>query len=188
MTMDVRLDTSQAKISAGGSCCAQNPSRAPGSVAGGVTRPPPGRFYRAFRAAASAVLLGSATLKSLQYARVPAAPHGLWGAPAAEPALVAFEIFLGLWLISGAFPAAARRVAIGCFSVFACYTLYEALSGGGPTQHGTPLEKKSKDFCPKNPSGAHIYYGNPLFAARLLGTVAEGGRTWLPRAAGAVQR
>jgi hypothetical protein len=76
-----------------------------------------------------AALLASAAMKSRQYARLPTVPHGLWGAPAAEPALVAFEIFLGLWLISGAFPAAARRVAIGCFGTFACYTLYEALIG-----------------------------------------------------------
>ena len=44
-------------------------------------------------------------------------------------ALIAWEIFLGMWLISGALPQAARRIAIGCFSVFACYTLYEALAG-----------------------------------------------------------
>jgi hypothetical protein len=134
------------------------------------------------------VLFLAAVLKTRQFGELPypaTAPHGgTWF----ETMLIAWEIFLGLWLISGAFPAAARRVAIGCFSVFACYTLYEALSSGGPTQHGTPLAKKSKDFCPKSPTGAHIYYGNPLFAARLLGTVAEGGRTWLPRAAGAVQR
>ncbi len=46
-----------------------------------------------------------------------------------EPVLAGWEIFLGLWLISGALPTSARRVAIGCFSVFACYTLHEALAG-----------------------------------------------------------
>ena len=44
-------------------------------------------------------------------------------------ASIGSELFLGLWLISGALPEAARRVAIGCFSVFACYTFYEAFAG-----------------------------------------------------------
>jgi hypothetical protein len=73
-----------------------------------------------------AILLAAAVLKLYQHSQLPASSLELaW----TEPLLVALETFLGLWLISGAFPMAARRVAIGCFGTFACYTLYEALIG-----------------------------------------------------------
>jgi hypothetical protein len=78
---------------------------------------------------AGTALLASAALKSRQYASAPATPRGLWSIRSLEPGLIAFEIFSGLWLFTGAFPMVARRVSIGCFSVFACYTLYEALAG-----------------------------------------------------------
>ncbi len=57
---------------------------------------------------------------------LPASPHEIFGL---KSALIAWEMFLGLWLIGGALPEAARRVAVGCFSVFACYTLYDAFAG-----------------------------------------------------------
>ena len=75
------------------------------------------------RACAAGILLAAAALKVGQASR--AAIH----LPGFGPMLTAFELFLGLWLISGTLPTAARRGAIGCFSVFACYTLYEALAG-----------------------------------------------------------
>ncbi len=57
---------------------------------------------------------------------LPGSPNHIFGLKAA---LIAWEIFFGLWLISGALPKAARRVAIGCFAVFACYGFYEVLFG-----------------------------------------------------------
>ncbi len=75
------------------------------------------------------VLFSAAVLKTRQFAEPPypaMAPHGgTWF----ETMLTAWEIFLGLWLISGALPVAARRVAIGCFSLFGIYAFYEALAG-----------------------------------------------------------
>ncbi|MGC8624274.1 MAG: MauE/DoxX family redox-associated membrane protein [Phycisphaerae bacterium] len=75
------------------------------------------------------VLLTAAAGAALQLTHSPLPPLGLEGLPGFVPALIAWEIFLGLWLISGALPAVARRVAIGCFSVFACYAIYEAAIG-----------------------------------------------------------
>ena len=78
---------------------------------------------------AGGALLCAAMLKARQLTRSPIASAGSGGLSAIATALISWETFLGLWLISGARPQAARRVAIGCFSVFACYTLYEALAG-----------------------------------------------------------
>ncbi len=76
-----------------------------------------------------AVLLCAATLNTWGFVHSPGPYAGVQGMPGFEPTLIALEILLGLWLISGASPSPARRLAIGCFSVFACYTLYEALAG-----------------------------------------------------------
>ncbi len=81
------------------------------------------------RNSVGAVLLVAAALKAWQVIHSPALPLGPQGIPGFEPALIGLELFLGLWLTSGASPNAARRAAIGCFSLFACYTLYEALAG-----------------------------------------------------------
>ena len=78
---------------------------------------------------AAAALFTAASLNAWRFIHSPILPSGVEGLPGFEPALIAFEIFLGLWLISGALPKAARRVAIGCFGVFACYAFYEALFG-----------------------------------------------------------
>ncbi len=84
----------------------------------------------------SAIMLGVAimlfcavALTFLQFVRSPLPPRGLQQLPGFVPALITWEIFLGLWLASGTFPMAARRVAIGCFGIFSCYTFYEAISG-----------------------------------------------------------
>ena len=70
-----------------------------------------------------------AAMRGVQAIRSPTPAPRFWPFPGFLPVVVAWETFLGLWLITGTFAAAARRVAIGCFSAFACYTLFEALSG-----------------------------------------------------------
>ena len=80
-------------------------------------------------ASAGAVLVFAAGLEAWQFIQSPI-PRSRWqGLPDFEAGLIGFESFLGLWLMSRALPGAARRVAIGCCSVFACHTLFEALSG-----------------------------------------------------------
>ena len=73
--------------------------------------------------AVGGVLLSAAILRLWHNSVAPLPAHSL------EPPLIAFEICLGLWLVSGALPKAARKVAVGCFSAFACYTFYEAIAG-----------------------------------------------------------
>jgi hypothetical protein len=78
---------------------------------------------------AGAVLLYAVALRLWHFIHASLAPSDIQGLPDFAVPLIGGEVFLGLWLISGALPSAARRVAIGCFSAFACYTLFEALSG-----------------------------------------------------------
>ncbi len=87
------------------------------------------RFRSELFIIAGAWLLCAAALGVWQFVHSPVSLTRLQRVPEFDPALIGWEIFLGLWLISGALPTAARRVAIGCFSVFACYTLYEAFAG-----------------------------------------------------------
>ena len=75
------------------------------------------------------LILFAAVMRGVQALGSPTSAPGLLSLPSIPAVTIAWEIFLGLWLISGALPKAARRIAIGCFSVFACYTLYEALAG-----------------------------------------------------------
>ncbi len=70
---------------------------------------------RLVAACAGASLLLAATLKAGQII----SPPSLSQSPDLLAVGVVWEFFLGLWLISGALPKAARKVAIGCFSVFA---------------------------------------------------------------------
>jgi len=78
---------------------------------------------------AAAALFTAAALKAWQFGHSPVAPSGMQSLPGFDPALISFESFLGLWLTSGALLRAARRVAIGCFGVFACFAFHEAVSG-----------------------------------------------------------
>ena len=119
--MDVLADANCGEVAAGRGLC----GRATGT---GAARPTAIAQWVS-RNAAGAVLLYGAAANAWQFTNSPASLAGIQGMPGFEPALIGFEIFLGLWLISGALPFAARRIAIGCFSVFACYTLYETLAG-----------------------------------------------------------
>jgi hypothetical protein len=100
---------------------ASRPTIFPGAIRGPLARAP--------RSAPGAVLVVAATLGALQAIHSPTPESGLRGLRGFAAALVAWETFLGLWLISGALPVAARRVAIGCFSLFGIYAFYEALAG-----------------------------------------------------------
>ena len=78
---------------------------------------------------AGVILVGAGALKAWRLDHLSIPTPVLQNLAGLEPPLIAFEIFLGLWLVNGALPTAARKVALGCFSAFACYTLYEALAG-----------------------------------------------------------
>ena len=78
---------------------------------------------------AGLILLCSAVLKVWQMIQSPVLPPSPLGIPGFDFVLVGVEIFLGLWLFSGAFAGTARLAAILCFAIFGLYTLYEAVSG-----------------------------------------------------------
>ena len=81
------------------------------------------------RVGLGAVLLTAAALKGYQLATEPVAGGSVLRSRAFLVALVEFELFFGLWLVWGAYPWLTWRLAIGCFSVFACAALYQAFSG-----------------------------------------------------------
>lgn len=176
----------------------------PGRPTVSVSRPPTNPFCRFLVLAVGLLSAAAAMMKPREYVRLPAAEPGQRGIPDFVPVLITFETFLGLWLISGALPRAARRVAIICFSTFACYTLYEALIGKAdcgcfgqvpakPWRTATlweavwpalvPLRTSTVNFFRKQQKlrfklqkmlSAHIYYGSPLFAERLSGIGLDG--------------
>ena len=78
---------------------------------------------------AAVILLISAGLKGGQFIHSSVLSSGWRGLPNSEPVLIGWEIFLGLWLLSGALPLAARRTATGCFALFGGYAFWEALAG-----------------------------------------------------------
>ncbi len=82
-----------------------------------------------FRMAVGLLLLCAAVLKAWQFTHSLVTPAGLERLIGFIPALIGWEVFLGLWLISGIFGNAVRWAAIAGFSLFACYALYEAVSG-----------------------------------------------------------
>jgi hypothetical protein len=86
-------------------------------------------FYKSVHFVAGLVLAAAAAMKIYQFFLSPLSAADLPSLVENRYAPISGECFLGLWLISGTLPSAARRVAIGCFSAFACYTLFEALSG-----------------------------------------------------------
>ena len=78
---------------------------------------------------AGLILLCSAVLKVWQMIQSPVLPPSPLGITRFDFVLIGVEIFLGLWLFSGAFAGTARLAAILCFAIFGLYTLYEAESG-----------------------------------------------------------
>ncbi|MEX2119601.1 MAG: MauE/DoxX family redox-associated membrane protein [Pirellulales bacterium] len=77
---------------------------------------------------AGSVLLAAAGLKADQVATV-ALVAGWSGSHLFLIAQIAFELLLGLWLLSGAYPRQARGAAIFCFVAFAGFSLAKGLAG-----------------------------------------------------------
>ncbi len=74
-------------------------------------------------------LLLAAGLKAYDLATGPIQGAGILQSRWFLIGVVEFELLLGLWLLSGVFPAHAWAVSLGCFACFACVTLHKALSG-----------------------------------------------------------
>jgi hypothetical protein len=81
------------------------------------------------RIVAALLLLVAAGLKAHQLATEPVVAAGFLESRWFLIAVVEFELFLGIWLVSALLPRATRFASIICFSVFACVSLLKALSG-----------------------------------------------------------
>ena len=87
------------------------------------------RGYDALRLFLALLLLTAAGLKAHQLATGPLLGPGLLESRWFLVAVVEFELFFGLWLISGLFSFATWCAAIACFASFACIATWKMLSG-----------------------------------------------------------
>jgi hypothetical protein len=85
--------------------------------------------YDLVRIALGILLLTAAGLKAHQLATEPVAGTGLLDSGWLLMATVEFELFFGLWLLANLWPKPTWAAALACFSLFACVSLYKALSG-----------------------------------------------------------
>lgn len=95
----------------------------------GIVRPDRSAVYTVVRIALGLLLLTAAGLKGYELATEPVAQTGLLTSPWFLIGVVEFELFFGLWLLTGLYRRLTWRVAILCFSAFACVSLYKAVSG-----------------------------------------------------------
>lgn len=75
------------------------------------------------------LLLFAAGLKTHQLSTEPLVSPGILSSRLFVIALIQFEIVLGCWLISGWLPRASTYMAIVCFAVFACHSLFQSFAG-----------------------------------------------------------
>src|SRR5262245_8921771 len=86
-------------------------------------------IHRLIPIAMSLVLVAAALAKGHQLATGPVAEQDLWTSRWFLIAVVAFELFLALWLVCGFHAQLARYVALACFMLFLAVSLVKALTG-----------------------------------------------------------
>lgn len=87
------------------------------------------RGWHLVRIGAAVLLLTAATLKCWQLATEPIIETGLLNSRWLLMVAVEFELFLAVLLLSNVWARPIWTLALVCFSVFACISLYKALSG-----------------------------------------------------------
>jgi hypothetical protein len=75
------------------------------------------------------LLLAAAGLKVHGVATAPVSPAGIFSTAVFQVCLIEFELFVGLWLLSGARPIAAWLTTLLAFSAFAGVSLYQGWLG-----------------------------------------------------------
>lgn len=85
--------------------------------------------YTLIRNMLSFMLLTAAGLKAYALAAKPILGAGLFDSRWLLIGVVEFEFFFGLWLLSGILPKPTWLVALGCFALFACASVYKAVLG-----------------------------------------------------------
>ena len=85
--------------------------------------------YKLIRNLAALVLLAAAGLKAHQLATEPVISAGLLDSRWFLIATIEYELFFGLWLLSAILPKRTWAIALACFGLFACVSLYKAILG-----------------------------------------------------------
>ncbi len=85
--------------------------------------------YDVVRLLLAVVLLLAGGLKAYQLATEPVIGTGLLDSRWLLMATVEFELFFGLWLLSGILPKLTWTAALGLFGVFTCVSFYKAITG-----------------------------------------------------------
>jgi len=85
--------------------------------------------YDIVRTVVALILLVAAVLKAYQLATEPTEDSGLLSYRWALTGMVEFELFLGLWLLSGLYRFHAWALTTMCFAMFIGITLHKAISG-----------------------------------------------------------
>ncbi|MCY2925132.1 MAG: hypothetical protein NT031_06775, partial [Planctomycetota bacterium] len=94
-----------------------------------VARAWPVRAGGVVRCIVAALLLVAAGLEAHQLATEPTAGTGILSARWFRMGWAEFELFLGVWLLTGVYPMLSWLTAWGCFMVFSGVTLAKALDG-----------------------------------------------------------
>ncbi|HEY4760094.1 MAG TPA: MauE/DoxX family redox-associated membrane protein, partial [Thermoguttaceae bacterium] len=77
----------------------------------------------------SLVLLAAAALKTNELATGPVLGSGFLDSRWLLIVIVEFELLFGLWLLAGIYPEQTWAIALLCFGLFSCVSLFKALSG-----------------------------------------------------------
>ena len=80
--------------------------------------------YNVVRIAVGLLLLTAAGLKGYQLATEPVLGAGFLDSRWLLVVTVEFELFFGLWLLANIWPRPSWAVALFCFGVFACVSLW----------------------------------------------------------------
>ncbi len=98
-------------------------------ISSGKTWARSNRGWHVVRCALAVLLLTSSALKCWQLATEPVIGTSLLDSRWLLMATVEFELFFGIWLLSGNLPKLTWAAAVTCFGLFTCVSLYKALSG-----------------------------------------------------------
>lgn len=75
------------------------------------------------------LLLTAAALKGHELLTVPVPNQNLWSGRPFLICQVELELTLGIWLLSGVCKRLAWLIALSCFGLFCCVTLYKGVTG-----------------------------------------------------------
>ena len=87
------------------------------------------RGYHVVRIAVATLLLLASGLKCWQLLTEPTLRTSVLDDPRLLLFTVEFELFFGLWLLANVLPRPTWYLALGCFGLFTCVSLFKAVAG-----------------------------------------------------------